>query len=145
MTQFTKNLATVQTFFDALEGHDVSKIDPLLADRVVEIIPLSLSGDPAPETTFDGKQAVMGYLTTIVNNFSRAALTNREYTASEDGQRVFLEAKGDLIVRGTETPYRNTYVFRFDFSGDKVVEIREYANPVTFASAFGLAVGQRTA
>ena len=35
-------------------------------------------------------------------------------------------------------PYDNRYVFRFDAEGGKLKRIREYANPVTAAVAFGI-------
>ena len=35
-------------------------------------------------------------------------------------------------------PYANRYVFRFDVEGGKIKRIREYANPITAAIAFGI-------
>lgn len=32
---------------------------------------------------------------------------------------------------------RNVYVNRHDWNGDRLVNLEEYANPITFATAFG--------
>ena len=90
---------------------------------------------------FRGKDAVLGYLGTIVANFSRAVLTERRFTVAEDGATVFLEAKGDLVHAHTSAPYRNMYVFRFDLHDGRIVGIAEYANPVPFARLVGLPLG----
>ncbi len=135
------NLDSVKTFFDALEKHDVSLLTPLLADDIVETIPLSNTGASEPFATYEGKEAVVGYLGTIVQNFSRTVLVDKEFTVSEDGGKVFVESKGDLIQAGTEAPYENRYVFKFVFRNGLITHIREYANPITFAKLVGMPVG----
>jgi ketosteroid isomerase-like protein len=54
---------------------------------------------------------------------------------------VFVEGRGDLILKQTGQPYRNVYVFRFRISDEKITEIREYSDPVIYAQAFGLKIG----
>lgn len=134
-------LDMAQTFFKALEDHDLALVAPLLADDVTESIPLSNTGDPEPWMFFEGKEAVMGYLGTIVQNFSRSVLADKEYSVTEDGDTVFVEAKGDLIHAETGAVYENVYVFKFVTRVGKIVSIREYANPITAAKLFGMPIG----
>lgn len=144
MTQHNgnENLQTVEAFFSALERHDKDALVPLLAPEVVETIPFSSSGAPEPFSEFRGKEAVLGYLGQIIDNFARTVLVDKRFYVSDDGSAVFVEAKGDLVQAGTSAPYRNVYIFKFVFDeGGKVVHISEYANPVTFAKLVGMPLG----
>ena len=135
----SENLAAVETFFIALEQHDRDLLGPLLAPEVIEIIPFSNTGTPEPWVEFNGKEAVLGYLGTIITNFSRVVLTDKQFYVADDGNAIFLEAKGDLIQRSTSTPYRNVYVFKFLFDNRKIVHVPEYANPIPIAKLMGYA------
>ncbi len=109
MTQHnsSENLEAVKAFFLALEQHDKDALASLLAPEVVEIIPLSNTGSPDPFSEFKGKEAVLGYLGTIIDNFSRTVLVDKQFYVSDDGSAIFMEAKGDLIQRATSAPYHN--------------------------------------
>jgi ketosteroid isomerase-like protein len=93
------------------------------------------------EQVFDGNEAVLGYLQLILDKFKQAVLVYRQTFMTDDGATVFVEGRGDLIMKQTGQPYRNIYVFRFSISDGKITEIREYANPVIYAKALGLNVG----
>jgi hypothetical protein len=41
---------------------------------------------------------------------------------------------GDFTTDGR--PYRNVYVFRIDWRGDRIAHVEEYGNPVTFSATF---------
>jgi ketosteroid isomerase-like protein len=141
MTEQISTLAAAQAFVRSLEQRDLDIITPHLADGVVETVPLSMSGEPGPLVVFDGKEQVLGYLNTILDNFSQVVLRDAEYFVANDGGTVFMEAKGDLVQAGTDTSYRNTYVFKFELSGGSIDHIVEYANPVTYAKLMGLPIG----
>jgi ketosteroid isomerase-like protein len=113
----------------------------VLTKEAVEIIPLAMAGGTDPERVFDGKDAVLGYLQSILDNFKQAVLVHPQTFITDDGATVFVEGRGDLIMKQTRQPYRNIYVFRFSISDGKITEIREYANPVIYAKALGLKVG----
>ena len=53
---------------------------------------------------------------------------------------VIIEAQGDFVVAENGRPYRNTYVFVFQTSGNRVSLIREYLNPLIVAQTFGIDV-----
>ena len=143
MTQHngSANLASVDAFFSALERPDKDALRPLLSSDVVEIIPFSVNGSAELLSEFRGREAVLGYLATIIDNFSQTILTDKQFYASEDGSTVFMEAKGDLVQRGTSDEYHNVYIFKFVFQEGLILHIAEYANPVTFAKLVGLPVG----
>ena len=131
----------VDEFFRALSDRDVSIASAVLTEEAVESIPFTMAGGTAPERVFEGKDAVLGYLQTILDNFKQAAMVNRQMFTTDDGTTVFVEGQGDLILKQTGQPYRNIYVFRFSVCHGKITEIREYANPVIYAKALGLRVG----
>lgn len=131
----------VDEFFRALSERDVSIAGAVLTKEAVEIIPLAMAGGADPERVFDGKDAVLGYLQTILDNFKQAVMLDRKMFITDDGATVFVEGRGDLILEKTGQPYRNIYVFKFSISDGKITEIREYANPVIYAKALGLKVG----
>ena len=137
----TKNLQAVKTFFDGLEHHELSDVEPLLAPNVIEIVPFSNTGSPKPWRTYDGKEAVFGYLNAIIKNFSQTVLLEKQFTVSGDGNVVFMEAKGDLIHAASGAAYNNLYVFKFTFVDGQIVHISEYANPVPFALLTGTPLG----
>ena len=135
------SLDLAKLFFEALEKHDISIVERHLADDVVEVIPYSNTGTPDPFYVFTGKAEVLGYLNTIITNFSRVVLNNKRYTVSEGASAVFLQAEGDLVQAGTDTKYQNVYIFKFDIRDGQIVHIDEYANPVTYSLLAGLALG----
>ncbi len=135
------SIETVSAYFRALELRDKDALVPLLSSDVVEVIPFSIAGGSAPFAEFKGREAVLGYVSRIFENFSRTVLVDKSFHATEDGRVVFVEAKGDLVSARTSAPYRNVYVFKFELEGGKIVHITEYANPVTFAKAMGMPVG----
>lgn len=137
----TKNLEAVKTFFRALEQHDTSMIEPFLAPKVREVIPFSNTGAPELWKVFEGKEAVLGYLGVIVENFSRAVLLEKKTTVSHDGNVVFLEGKGDLVHAVSGVPYNNLYVFKFTFEDGLITHVDEYANPVPYAKLVGEPLG----
>ena len=131
----------VDEFFRALSDRDVLIASAVFTEGIVEIIPLAMGGGTEPERVFDGKDAVLGYLQTILDNFEQAVMVDRQTFITDDGATVFVEGRGDLILKQTGRPYHNIYVFRFSISDGKITEIREYANPVIYAKALGLKVG----
>jgi ketosteroid isomerase-like protein len=131
----------VDEFFRALSDRDISIASAVFTEQTVEIIPFAMAGGTEPERVFNGKDAVLGYLQTILDNFKQADMVDRKTFITDDGTTVFVEGRGDLILKKTGRPYRNIYVFKFGISDGKITEIREYANPVIYAKALGLKVG----
>lgn len=126
---------------DALSDRDISIASAVLSKETVLTIPFALAGGADPERVVEGKDAVLGYLTLVLDNFKQAAVVNRQTFITDDGATVFVEGRGDLVLKQTGQPYRNTYVFRFSISEGKITEIREYGSPVIYVKALGVKVG----
>ena len=62
-------------------------------------------------------------------------------TPGKDPDVAFAYGLG-VMTMANGRPYRNRYVFRFETAGGKIRRIREYANAVTSAIAFGLPLPQ---
>ncbi|GAB6898926.1 nuclear transport factor 2 family protein [Kineosporia succinea] len=137
----TTALDLAKTFVEALEMRDADLIAPHLADDVVEVIPYSNTGKTEPWFVFNGKAEVVSYLNTIAGNFSRVSLLNQRYSVTDDGTAVFLQAEGDLVQAGSDAPYRNVYVFKFEIRDGQITHVDEYANPIAFAVLTGLPLG----
>ncbi|MQA33115.1 nuclear transport factor 2 family protein [Modestobacter roseus] len=130
---------TAEDYFRALEARDRDTLADLLDDGVSLTIPLSIEGTPEPWFVFSGKDQVVGYLDSVVANFDSIRLLDKELTVATDGRTVFLEARSDILTSARKLTYQNTYVFRLVIVDGKVVDVREYANPVPFAA---LGIGQ---
>src|ERR1700733_14444284 len=112
----------VDEFFRALSERDVSIAGAVLTKETVEIIPLAMAGGTDPERVFDGKDAVLGYLQLLLDNFNKAVLVDRQTFITDEGATLFVEGRGDLILKQIGQPYRNVYVFRFRVSDGKITE-----------------------
>ena len=139
--QQAQSLAVVQSYFDASIRGDLTTIESLFTDNIVEVIPLGPTGDLAPFATYTGKDEVMGYQQVILDNFSQIRYIDSLDTVSANGDAVFFEAKGDAVGAEGGKPYKNVYVFKFTVQNGQIARIDEYANPVTYSKLMGLPVG----
>ncbi|MFG1926876.1 nuclear transport factor 2 family protein [Cryptosporangium sp. NPDC048952] len=126
-----------ETYFEALQTKSLELVEPLLADDVVEAVRMSLDGSLEPWDVFDGKQAVLGYMTSIITTFSTVRMTGMTFYADERAGVVFAEGRGELVNAQTGEPYRNIYVFKFVIVDGKIGRIDAYGNPVAYAKAVG--------
>jgi ketosteroid isomerase-like protein len=136
-----QSLALAHAYFESIQRRDAAAVQALLADDVVETIPLNANGTPEPWAVFEGKEAVMGYVQQILHNFSHINFIDPEYTVSTDGAVVFFEAQGDLTGTQGSTAYHNVYVIKLTLRAGFIVKLTEYANPVTYAKLMGLPLG----
>ena len=90
---------------------------------------------------FTGKAEVTAYIHTIIKNFRNIQFDSPQFTVSADGQTVFFEGQGQLLVADGNKPYTNVYVFKFVVRDGLLIHITEYANPVTYCRAFGIPLG----
>ena len=138
------NLALVERFNAAFEQKDVTTLRELLADHVTLLMPMTFSGNVEPDFVAEGESATIAYFETVFANFSNIQFVDPEMTFSDDGNRVFVETHGHLVLAANGQPYANVYVFRLDFADGQVVSIKGYANPVIAASLFGIPLGTPT-
>ena len=129
------------SYLDALSDANLEMVLSFLAESVVVDLPMSLTGEPIPMFTFAGREAAMQYFGSIAENFSQVRFKDREAFPVEDGETVFIEAKGELIQRHTGASYRNTYCFKVKITNSKITHVREYTNPIAWAKLMNLKLG----
>lgn len=122
-----------------LERQDLAAIEQLLAPNARFDNMLLLPNMPG---TFQGRDAVMANLQHIVENFDRIEFVDERVFPAQDGRTVFVEARGNFLMKGTGEPYRNLYVFAFEVQNGQVTAVREYNNPLTIAETFNLPIVQ---
>jgi ketosteroid isomerase-like protein len=121
-------------FLDLLEAGDRAGMAEILDDQVVWSAPMSSGGAEDGEPA-RGRKAFGSRLGSISGLMRSARFIDRRITASADETTTFVQAKGDFVTAAGR-PYRNVYVFRFDWRDDKIVSWEEYANPITIIRAF---------
>jgi ketosteroid isomerase-like protein len=135
-----QNQLTVEGFIEALQQKDPIILSTLLDPQASVVLPMTFSGNPTPETQFEGKDAVLGYLQQILTHMEQIRFTDPKLSVVSDENVLFFEAIGDFITT-TNAPYKNVYVLKFELQDNKIVHVTEYANPVTYAMTFGVKLG----
>lgn len=92
---------TVMAFMDAMGGGDMDVLGALMADGMV----WQNEGDPALPWigTWEGKEAIFGFLSTFSQNVQVIRWENQDAFASGDTVAVFGRMKLMLTVSGAET------------------------------------------
>jgi ketosteroid isomerase-like protein len=121
-------------FLNLLEAGNRAGLAAMLDDQVVWSAPMSSGrvGDSAPAR---GREAFGSRLGSISGLMRSAKFTDRRITASADNTTTFVQANGDFVTADGR-PYRNVYVFRFDWRDGKITSWEEYANPITIIRTF---------
>ncbi len=121
-------------FLDLLEAGDRAGVAGMLDDEVVWSAPMSAGSDGDGEPA-RGREAFGSRLRSIGGLNRSARFTDRRITASADEATTFVQTRGDFVTAAGR-PYRNVYVFRFDWRDGRIVSWEEYANPLTIIRAF---------
>lgn len=90
---------------------------------------------------FDGKTAAVRDFRSIATNFCQVAFTDRRTFCADDDETVFVEAKGNLLQRETNAPYKNIYCFKLTVGEHQIVRISEYTNPIGWGKLMNLKLG----
>ena len=122
-------------FLDVLEAADRTAIAEMLDDQVVWSSPMSFSGNAEDADPAQGRDAFGSRLGSISGLLRSARFIDRRITVSADKATTFIQTRGDFLTIDGR-PYRNVYVFRFDWLDDKIVSWEEYANPITILRTF---------
>ncbi|GAB7045514.1 nuclear transport factor 2 family protein [Catenuloplanes indicus] len=122
-----------EKFLAAMENRSPDSIAPLPAPDVVEEVPMSFDGGPAPAEVLTGRDAVLEFLGGLTTMIGKVSWLDREFTVDEAAGVVMVECRGDVLLAGSGAPYRNRYVYKFVIRNGLIQLIREYANPITVA------------
>lgn len=128
----TGAVAIAKRFIAAIETRDFDAAIAFLANDVRQSFPFSAAGSESHGPIFDGKDEVEYYVRSLAGKFSYLIWEDPDWTASADGARAFLEARGKAVVAHSGKAYRNTYITRFDVRNSLIVEFREYTNMDTY-------------
>jgi ketosteroid isomerase-like protein len=129
-----------ERFLRAFERRDLATVAALLHPRVILTHPITFSGAQQPQTRFTGKPQVLGYLRTVFQTMRRIEFTDERISVAARGRTSFVQANGNFITADAR-PYRNVYLFRFDWHNGRIAGGEEYYNPVTFSQTFGRPLG----
>jgi ketosteroid isomerase-like protein len=130
----TNTLERTNRFLNAMEDADVEVLAAMLDQDVTWSTQMSATGGQDVEA-IHGLDACGDRLMEIGGLMRSAKFADRRITVSADGTTSFVQSNGDFVTADGR-PYRNVYVFRFDWVGDKILAWEEYANPVTVVKTF---------
>ncbi|GAA5085111.1 ketosteroid isomerase-like protein [Thermocatellispora tengchongensis] len=128
-------IAATERFLDLLENGDRAGLTAMLDDDVVWSVPMTATGDPGDVVRVEGKDAFLARVGKLETITRTVRFVDRRISVTADGATTFVQARGDFRTTGG-TPYRNTYVFRFDWLRGKLRSWEEYANPIAVHRAF---------
>jgi ketosteroid isomerase-like protein len=127
--------AATNRFLDLLEAGDRAGVGGMLHPDVVWSALMTASGEAGDAERVEGLAAFQGRVNSIGALHRSARFADRRITTSADGLTTFVQTQGDF--RTTDgRPYRNVYVFRFDWLDGRIVSWEEYANPITILRTF---------
>jgi len=121
-------------FLNLLEAGDRVGMAEMLDEQVVWRTPMSSGGTEDGEPA-RGLTAFGSRLGSISGLMRSARFIDRRITASADEATTFVQTNGDFVTADGH-PYRNVYVFRFDWRDGKITSWEEYANPITIIQTF---------
>jgi ketosteroid isomerase-like protein len=127
--------AATNRFLDLLEAGDRAGVGRMLHPDIVWSVLMTASGEADDAERVEGLAAFQGRVNAIGALNRSARFADRRVTTSADGLTTFVQTQGDF--RTTDgRPYRNVYVFRFDWRDGRIVSWEEYANPITILRTF---------
>jgi ketosteroid isomerase-like protein len=130
-----------KAYLVALQAHDKPGMLSILADDFVLEVPMNVSGTNDLSDSWRGMDAASANFDIAFTVIELTRLTDLEITPGQNENVAFAEARGEMRMANGR-PYRNRYVFRFDVADGKIKRVREYANPITAAIAFGIPLPQ---
>lgn len=134
-----QSLETLRNWMLAMETKDVALMESIMHEDILIDFPLSESGrtEPGLYREFRGLDECREFWKNAFQlEESVHPFTDLNLTVNPDGSRIFLEAKGDMVMT-TGAEYRNRYAIRYDIENGKIRHFREYYNPLISAVAFG--------
>jgi ketosteroid isomerase-like protein len=127
--------AATNRFLDLLEASDRVSVRRMLHPDVVWSALMTASGDARDAARAEGLTAFQDRVNSIAALHRSARFADRRVTTSADGLTTFVQTQGDFRTADGR-PYRNVYVFRFDWRDGQIVSWEEYANPITILRTF---------
>jgi ketosteroid isomerase-like protein len=140
MSKFTVKTANadaediIEEFLDALEAMSIERFLNVWHDDGVQIMPYAIDGFPV---RLEGKEAIRRQYNTILTKHKSLRIPDRVFYFTNDPARVWVEFRGEVAVKATGKSYSNTYVCLFTLRDGRIIEYKEYSNPVILLNAVG--------
>jgi ketosteroid isomerase-like protein len=122
-------------FLNLLEAGDRAAVADMLDEHIVWSALMSAGGAQEESEPARGLAEFGSRLAAIGRLIKSARFVDRRITASADEPTTFVQTNGDFVTADGR-PYRNVYVFRFDWRDGKIATWEEYANPITIIRTF---------
>jgi ketosteroid isomerase-like protein len=120
-------------FLAAVAEQDFATLAELFDPDTTVVNRITLDGSQEPRLAHRGREEAVAYFRQITELMPRRELRDLRLTAA--GDTVFVQFDGDFRT-ADDRPYRNVYVFRFDWRDGLLVSLEEYGNPITFINTF---------
>jgi uncharacterized protein len=125
-----RNIEIVKAFFAAAFGGDRDGMLALVADDIEWIIP----GEDWPLAgTHRGHEGLAALLRTESEQMSMTMSEPREFIAQ--GDRVLVVGYAEGVVRSTNKPFKDHWIFAITVEDGKLSNIREYVDTQALAKA----------
>ena len=130
------NLETALSIVRAAENENIQNVMEHFREDAVFAQPFSPRGS---DFSYDGFEEIQSGFQGIFDSIEPVSFSNKEFTVSQDGKTIFMEAQGDMKLAENGRDYNNFYVFRVDFDDEgKVERLTEYYNSLYLAETFNL-------
>jgi ketosteroid isomerase-like protein len=140
MSKFTVKVANadaeavIEEFLDALEAMSVERFLKVWHDNGVQVMPYAAEGFPA---RLEGKVAIRRQYAILLAEYKSMRIPNRIFHFTNDLNRVWVELQSEIQIKATGKFYNNTYVCLFILRDGKIIEYKEYFNPLSLLNLFG--------
>jgi len=136
MDTASKNKASVNAFFKALENEHVDNLVALFAEDAKHINPYASGLFPEGA---NGKEEIKNYWTPVFPNFDGMEFDIEELYAMEDPNIVFVKYTGKIKLKNDSGYYENNYYSTFKFNEEGLIqEYTKIFNPIVAARGFGM-------
>jgi ketosteroid isomerase-like protein len=126
--------AVIEEFLDALEAGNIGQILNVWHDNGVQVMPYSPEGFP---TRLEGKAAISHKYGALVAEYKSMRIPDRVFHFTHDPNRIWVEYRSEIQIKATGQSYHNTYVCLFTLRDGRIIECKEYSNPIILLKAFG--------
>lgn len=126
--------AVIEEFLDALEAMSIGRFLNVWHGNGAQVMPYASEGFP---TRLEGKEAIRHHYTNFLINYESVRFPVRIFHFTNDPNRVWAEFRGEIQVKATGKSYNNTYACLFTLRDGRIIEYKEYSNPIIFLNAFG--------
>jgi ketosteroid isomerase-like protein len=126
--------AVIEEFLDALETMNIERFLNVWHDNGVHIMPYSPEGFPS---RLEGKEAIRRQYDTVLTKYKSLHIPDRVYYFTNDPNRVWAEFCSEIQIKATGKSYHNSFVCLFTLCEGRIIEYKEYSNPIILLNVFG--------